>query len=79
MTDDAVRAMLMRLSERSGAERVSPHDFRHTPSTNYSTNGAVESGEHRRNSTLLGGAHATFFGHRTATSGVGESSDPYRW
>ena len=33
MTDDAVRAMLVRLSERTGVDRVSPHDFRHTAST----------------------------------------------
>lgn len=42
MTDGAVRAALLRLSERTGIERVSPHDFRHTASTNYSANGADE-------------------------------------
>jgi integrase/recombinase XerD len=42
MTDDAVRAMLVRLSAMTGVERVSPHDFRHTASTNYSANGADE-------------------------------------
>jgi integrase/recombinase XerD len=42
MTDDAVRSMLVRLSEETGVERVSPHDFRHTASTNYSANGADE-------------------------------------
>jgi integrase/recombinase XerD len=42
MTDDAVRAILVRLSERTGVARVSPHDFRHTASTNYSANGADE-------------------------------------
>jgi integrase/recombinase XerC len=42
MTDNAVRSMLVRLSERTGVERVSPHDFRHTASTNYSANGADE-------------------------------------
>jgi integrase/recombinase XerD len=42
MTDDAVRTMLVRLSERTGVERVNPHDFRHTASTNYAANGADE-------------------------------------
>jgi integrase len=42
MTDNAVRSMLVRLSEETGIERVSPHDFRHTASTNYSANGADE-------------------------------------
>jgi integrase/recombinase XerD len=42
MTDNAVRAVLLRLSERTGIERISPHDFRHTASTNYSANGADE-------------------------------------
>lgn len=42
MTDGAVRAVLLRLSERTGIDRVSPHDFRHTASTNYSANGADE-------------------------------------
>jgi integrase len=48
MTDNAVRAVLTHLSERTGIERVSPHDFRHTASTNYSANGADEALNERR-------------------------------
>ena len=42
MTDNAVRSMLVRLSEWVEIDRVSPHDFRHTASTAYTAAGADE-------------------------------------
>lgn len=39
MTASAIRSLLVRLSERAGLERVSPHDLRRTGSTHYMVGG----------------------------------------